>query len=98
MQDGPRAATTRERWHQIRALLEQNVGLLECARRLNLSLNTVKRYARAGEPERPQRAPQYRPTLVDRTETTYAVAVSKDPPSAAFNSSGRSKPWGTREA
>lgn len=65
MQDGPRAATTRERWHQIHALLEQNVGLLECARRLNLSLNTVKRYARAGEPERLQRAPQYRPTLVD---------------------------------
>jgi hypothetical protein len=35
------------------------------ARRLNVSLNTVKRYARAGEPERLQRAPQYRPTLVD---------------------------------
>jgi transposase len=65
MQDGPRAQSTRERWHQIHALLEQNVGLLECARRLNVSLNTIKRYARAGEPERLQRAPQYRPTLVD---------------------------------
>jgi hypothetical protein len=65
MQDGPRAATTRERWHQIHALLAANVGLLECARRLNVSLNTVKRYARAAEPERLQRAPQYRPTLVD---------------------------------
>src|SRR5438874_284770 len=38
---------------------------LECARRLNLALNTVKRYARVGEPEPLQRAPQYRPTLVD---------------------------------
>jgi transposase len=65
MQDGPRAQSTRERWQQIHALLDQNVGLLECARRLNVSLNTIKRYARAGEPERLQRAPQYRPTLVD---------------------------------
>jgi len=65
MQDGPRAQSTRERWQQIHALLDQNVGLLECARRLNVSLNTIKRYARASEPERLQRAPQYRPTLVD---------------------------------
>jgi transposase len=65
IQHGPRAASTRERWHQVHALLSQKVGLLECARRLNLSLNTVKRYARAAEPERLQRAPQYRPTLVD---------------------------------
>lgn len=65
MQDGPRAESTRERWQQIHVLLEQNVGLLECARRLNVSLNTVKRYARVGEPERMQRTPQYRPTLVD---------------------------------
>ncbi len=65
MQDGPRAQSTRDRWQQIHALLAANVGLLECARRLNVSLNTVKRYAHAGEPERLQRAPQYRPTLVE---------------------------------
>ncbi|MEU8378473.1 ISL3 family transposase [Streptosporangium sp. NPDC048865] len=65
LQDGKRAQTTRERWHQIHDLLGKGVGLLECARRLNLGLNTVKRYARAREPERLQRAPQYRPTLVD---------------------------------
>jgi transposase len=41
------------------------VGLLECARRLGLSMNTVKRYDRASEPERLQRVPKYRPTLVD---------------------------------
>ena len=41
------------------------MGLLECARRLNLSLNTIKRYDRASEPERLQRVPKYRPTLVN---------------------------------
>ena len=43
---GKRAATNRERWHQIHDLLGNGVGLLKCARRLNLVLNTVKRYAR----------------------------------------------------
>ncbi|MGI5493919.1 ISL3 family transposase [Microtetraspora malaysiensis] len=57
--------TTRERWQQIHDLLDKGVGLLECARRLNLSLNTVKRYARTREPEALRRAPRYRPTLVD---------------------------------
>ena len=65
MQDGKRAETTRDRWQQVRELRTRNVGLLECARRLNLSLNTVKRYDRASEPERLQRVPKYRPTLVD---------------------------------
>ncbi|MBB6471652.1 hypothetical protein BJ992_001083 [Sphaerisporangium rubeum] len=37
----------------------------ECARRLNLSLNTVKRSVRTREPEALRRAPRYRPTLVD---------------------------------
>ena len=63
--EGTRAATTRERWQQVHDLLDKGVGLLESARRLNLGLNTVKRYARIGEPERLVRAPQYRPTLVD---------------------------------
>lgn len=63
--EGKRAATTRERWRQTHDLLDRGVGLLEVARRLNLALNTVKRYARMSEPERLVRAPQYRPTLVD---------------------------------
>lgn len=50
--DGPRAQTTQQRWHQVHSLLDQGVGLLECARRLQLALNTVKRYARADRPER----------------------------------------------
>lgn len=41
------------------------MGLLDCSRRLRLALNTVKRYARAETPERVQRVPKYRPTLVD---------------------------------
>src|SRR5262249_37148686 len=64
VQAGKRAETTLQRWQQVHDLLGKGVGLLDCARRLNLTLNTVKRYARADRPERLQRAPQYRPTLV----------------------------------
>jgi transposase len=63
--DGPRAQTTLERWHQVQDLLNQGVGLLECARRLQLALNTVKRYARADQPERMLRVPKYLASLVD---------------------------------
>ncbi|SCF49499.1 Transposase [Micromonospora matsumotoense] len=64
-QAGIRAATTRQRWQQVHDLLDKGVGLLECARRPNLGLNTIKRYARISEPQRLVRAPQYQPTLVD---------------------------------
>jgi transposase len=63
LQEGKRAATTPERWQQVHDLRARNAGLLDCARRLGLSLNTVKRYDRASEPERLQRVPKYRPTL-----------------------------------
>ena len=46
LQEGKRAATTLERWQQVHELRARNAGLLECARRVNLSLNTVKRYDR----------------------------------------------------
>ncbi|TDC04055.1 ISL3 family transposase, partial [Streptomyces sp. 8K308] len=62
---GVHEQTTRERWQAVHDLLGKGVGLLECARRLNLALNTVKRYARIREPEALRRAPRYRPTLVD---------------------------------
>ena len=65
LQEGKRASTTLERWQQVHDLRARNVGLLDCARRLSLSLNTVKRYDRASEPERLQRVPKYRPTLVN---------------------------------
>ncbi len=57
--------TTRERWNKIHDLLGQGVGLLDCSRRLNLALNTVKRYARMPEPQALRITPAYRPTLVD---------------------------------
>lgn len=43
---GVREQTTRARWQRVHHLLDQGVGLLECARRLDVALNTVKRYAR----------------------------------------------------
>jgi transposase len=76
---GRRAETTAERWQQIHDLLGRNVGLLECARRLQLSLNTVKRYARADQPERLVRAPQYRATLVDPYRDHLRRRRAEDP-------------------
>ncbi len=63
--EGTRAVTTRGRRQAVHDLLGKGVGLLECSHRLDLGLNTVKRYARIDKPERLIRAPQYRPTLVD---------------------------------
>jgi hypothetical protein len=50
------------------------VGLLECARLLDLS-----RYDRASEPERLQPVPKYRPILVDPTASTSASARAEEP-------------------
>ncbi|QIS23506.1 transposase [Nocardia terpenica] len=61
----PQEQTILERWHAIHSLLKQGVGLLDCSRRLGLSLNTVKRYARVPEPDRLHRPPRYRACLVD---------------------------------
>jgi len=64
---------------QVHDLLDKGVGLLECAIRLNLALNTVKRYARVSEPERLVRAPQYRPTLVDPYREHLRHRRAEDP-------------------
>ncbi|MGW7361298.1 ISL3 family transposase [Streptomyces sp. NPDC054802] len=77
--DGPRAQTTLERWHQVHGLLDQGVGLLECARRLQLALNTVKRYARADRPERMLRVPKYRASLVDPYREHLRKRRAQDP-------------------
>jgi len=58
VKEGKRAGTTAGRWREVHDLLGKGTGLLECSRRLGLSLNTVKRYARAAEPERLIRAPR----------------------------------------
>jgi transposase len=65
LQDGKRTEAKLQRWQQIHDLLSQGTGLRECARRLDLSVKTVRRYARADHPGRMQRARQYRLTLVD---------------------------------
>ncbi|NED53861.1 ISL3 family transposase [Micromonospora aurantiaca] len=77
--DGPRAQTTQQRWHQVHDLLDQGVGLLECARRLQLALNTVKRYARADRPERMLRVPKYRASLVDPYREHLRKRRAEDP-------------------
>ncbi len=76
---GIREQTTRERWQQVHELLDKGVGLLECARRLNVALNTVKRYARVKEPTAERRAPRYRPTLVDPYRDHLRARRAADP-------------------
>ncbi|GAA4238080.1 hypothetical protein GCM10022254_52480 [Actinomadura meridiana] len=76
--DGGRT-TTLARWQQVHDLLDAGVGLLECARRLNLALNTVKRYARVDKPTQMRRAPQYRPTLVDPYREYLRKRRTEDP-------------------
>ena len=77
--DGQQAQTTAERWRQVHDLLGKGTGLLECARRLGLSLNTVKRYARAAEPGRMIRPPKYRATLVDPYRDHLRARRAEDP-------------------
>jgi hypothetical protein len=79
LKEGRQAATTAERWRQVHGLLDRGTGLLECSRRLGLSLNTVKRYARAAEPERMIRAPRYRATLVDPYRDHLRARRAEDP-------------------
>lgn len=55
------------------------MGLLECARRLQLALNTVKRYARADRPERMLRVPKYRASLVDPCREHLRTRRAEDP-------------------
>lgn len=82
--DGPQAQTTAERWRQVHNLTDRGTGLLECSRRLGLSLNTVKRYARATEPERMIRAPRYRATLVDPYRDHLRARRAEDPAVPVF--------------
>jgi transposase len=76
---GVREQTTRDRWQQVHKLLGQGVGLLECARRLDVALNTAKRYARMKEPTGDRRAPRYKPTLVDPYRDHLRRRRAEDP-------------------
>ena len=84
LQAGKRAATTLERWQQVRELRTRNVGLLECARRLDLSLNTVKRYDRASEPGGSN---AFRSTALPWSTPTASTSASAGPKSPASRSS-----------
>ena len=79
LNEGKQAQTTAERWRQVHDLTGRGAGLLECSRRLGLSLNTVKRYARAAEPGRMIRAPRYRATLVDPYRDHLRARRAEDP-------------------
>jgi transposase len=79
LNEGKQAQTTAERWRQVHDLTDRGTGLLECSRRLGLSLNTVKRYARAAEPGRMIRAPRYRATLVDPYRDHLRARRAEDP-------------------
>jgi transposase len=79
LNEGRQAQTTAERWRQVHDLTDRGTGLLECSRRLGLSLNTVKRYARAAEPGRMIRAPRYRATLVDPYRDHLRARRAEDP-------------------
>lgn len=70
---------TRQRYAAVHALLSQDVGLLECARRLGWALNTVKRYARAESAEALRRPPQYRRTLVDPYRDHLRRRLAEEP-------------------
>ncbi|MGW2788010.1 hypothetical protein ACWC3X_43795, partial [Streptomyces populi] len=74
-----RAVTTRERRQQVHDLLERGVSMLECAHRLGVSLNTVKRHARHSEPDRMIRAPVYRACLVDAYRDHLRQRRCEDP-------------------
>jgi transposase len=77
--DGKQAQTTAERWRQVHDLTDKGTGLLGTSRRLGLSLSTVKRYARAAEPERLTRAPKYRATMAGPYRDHLRARRTEDP-------------------
>ena len=98
LQDGKRAATTAERWQQVHDLRARNVGLLDCARRLGLSLNTVKRYDRPASPGGCSASRSTGPPSSTLTATTSASAGQKSPASRSSSCCARSASAATRAA
>lgn len=70
---------TRSRHAAVHALLDQGLGLLDCARRLGWALNTVKRYARAATADELRRPPKYRQTLVDPYREHLRRRLAEEP-------------------
>ncbi len=74
--DGPAPRPPWNAGTRCTACSRRGVGLLECARRLQLALNTVKHYARADRPERMLRVPEYHASLVGPLPRTPTEATS----------------------
>ncbi|MDU0294836.1 ISL3 family transposase [Saccharothrix longispora] len=68
-----------QRHAAVHGLLDQGVGLLECARRLGVSLNTVKRYARIPSAEDLRRPPPYRRSMVDPYRDHLRARLARQP-------------------
>jgi transposase len=79
-----RAAQTRERFEAVHALRNQGLGLLECTRRLGMTINCVKKYAHAERVEDLLRPPQYRATLVDPYRALVAARLNENTPIAGI--------------
>jgi transposase len=75
----PIDARTRARHAAVHHLLDQGVGLLECARRLGWGLNTVKRYACAARAEDLIGPRRFRATLVDPYRDHLRQRLIADP-------------------
>ena len=89
---------TRARHAAVHELLAQNVGLLECSRRLGWALNTVKRYARAATAEQLARPPRYGRTLVDSYREHLRRRLAAEPDTPSPGCSLRSASWATPAA
>ncbi|WP_367127835.1 transposase [Saccharothrix sp. HUAS TT1] len=87
-----------QRHTTVHGLLDQEVGLLECARRLGISLNTVKRYARIPSAEQLRRLRPTGAAWSTPAATTYAAAWHNSPTSRSPTCSPRSTPWATPAA
>ncbi|GAA1698079.1 hypothetical protein GCM10009680_42820 [Streptomyces yatensis] len=79
---GVREQTTRGRWNKVHDLLGQGVGLLDCSRRLDVALNTVKRYARMPEP-RPCASPPSTARPSSTPTATICAPVARLTPAAS---------------
>lgn len=78
--DSALAARTRKRHAAVHELLDQGVGLLECARRLGWALNTIKRYARAQKAEELLRPPRHGPCLIDAHRDLVRTRLAENIP------------------
>jgi transposase InsO family protein len=66
-----RTETALERWQQVHNLPGKGIGLLECTRRLDLTLNTVKHYAGCARRHRDRRQRRARQSRLARENESW---------------------------